>query len=139
MTNRTRTLVSVLLKTPELLEALKQNPRALATGFGLPDQTYWLTGIGLGLIENYANQLSSSWFDSGLPIRETAKLRRKVSSSASGAAAASRSQGNSVPIVAAMGIASIAGMLTAAGVVATVAINKSKARNAGRKYLPRRS
>jgi hypothetical protein len=116
MNDRTRQIVDLILKAPELIEAWGGDPKLLAAKVGLSDKGLLLLDASRNLIENYMNRAPSPGVEYGgaVPSPIQVHSRSKVSLSEAG----------TIPVVGVVGLASLAGMLTAASVVALVAINK---------------
>ena len=124
MTDRTKQIVELVLKAPELLQALRDDPKALAARCGISDQVYSLLENGRAFIDAYLSRPSAASapaapVPSSQPLRSGSSCRCRTRAGRGGGE-------NTVPVVGVVGLASLAGMLSAAGVVAIVAIHKEE-------------
>ena len=129
MKDRTRQIVEMLLRAPELARALKQDPNAFAARFGVGERELELLQTGKHLVNDLVNRLCSQVsnpLDSSVanasPNLLSAGQIRACPSSRCGPSARNSS---SVALVAVTSLAAITGMLAALGTVSVVGINSN--------------
>ena len=123
MSDRTKQIVELVLKAPELLQALKDDPKALAARCGIPEQVYSLLENGRALVDGYLNRPSAGSAPAATSVTHSTVSGGKSPCRCKGACAWRAGGDNTVPLVGVVGLASLAGILSAAAVVAVVAVN----------------
>jgi hypothetical protein len=103
------------------MEALKQDPKALAAKCGISDRGLELFEAGRQLIASCLNRPQANIAEAVNTVAAIPALSR----SPSPCKGSGVSGGGTVPLVGIVGLASLTGMLSVAAVVAVVAINKS--------------
>jgi hypothetical protein len=128
MTDRTRQIVEALLKTPELVQALKQDPNAFAARFGLGERELQLLQSGKRLISDFASRLLSQASSHRGAVSnanwEPYSARENGVANTPGSPSAAKSS-STVALVGVTGLAAITGMLVALGTVSVVGINST--------------
>jgi hypothetical protein len=120
MTDRTKQIVDALVRAPELVRALKQDPAGFAAQFGLDPA---LLQSGRRVIHDLMSRLSSSGFPQ-LTSSAGEKAATHSKPRAAPALEACARGSSAVPLAAAASLTAITGMLAVLGTVSVVGISK---------------
>jgi hypothetical protein len=136
MTDRTRQIIGALLTTPDLMQALKQDPAALASRLGLGGGEGPLLAMGQQLLSNLANRLRSGESAQPGPPSIAKPKRRGTNGDGWLQLSGERNSGSekgasALPIVGVTSLAAIAGALAVLGTVSIVAISRDDGDNRG--------
>jgi hypothetical protein len=128
MTDRTRQIVEALLRAPELVQALKQDPNAFAARLGLGERELQLLQTGKRLVSDFASRLlsqdSSHCGAASNPNWEPFSARGNGEGNTPRSLPATKNSSN-VALVSVTALAAITGMLAALGTIAVVGINSN--------------
>jgi hypothetical protein len=136
MTDLARQIIDALMTTPNMMQALKQDPKAFASRFGFGDSEGLLLAIGQQLLGGLANRLRSAEPAQQVPTSTATSNGRctiddglfqlfNARSSVSGKGACGLS------IVGVTSLAAITGALAVLGTVSIVAVSKDANRHSG--------
>jgi hypothetical protein len=136
MTDWTRQIIGALLTTPNLMQALKQDPAALASRLGFGGGEGPLLAMGQQLLTDLANRLRSGESAQPGPSSTAKSNRRGMNGDGWLQSSGERNSGSekgasALPIVGVTCLAAIAGALAVLGTVSIVAINRDDGGNRG--------
>ena len=120
MTDRTRQIVEALMKAPEMVRALQQDPAGFVAQFGIDPG---VLQAGKRVLNDVIGRLSAQ----GSPQLMSSTSQNPMAQSRTGAAATTCARGASgVPIAAVTSLAAITGMLAVLGTVSVIGINSNR-------------
>lgn len=125
MADYPRQIVEALLKAPEIVQALQQDPRAFAARFGVGDKELLLLQAGKNLVHDLVNRFCAH--SSNQPAQLTANANQFRTECSDASAPCNRTAAakgsSSVALVAVASLAAVTGMLAALGTVSVVGIS----------------
>jgi hypothetical protein len=130
MTDSTKQIVEALLRAPELVMALREDPKAFAARFGLRDRELLLLQTGKRLISDLVDRFklqNANHHGFGLATAlECCSAPRTGARDSETVLQRPLSASSNVAVVGVTSLAAITGIVAALGVVSVVGINNSR-------------